>query len=184
LFSHLRPARQKGKRAGWPRNYKETDLPRAQFQSRTVRPPSFEGPWIFIASTYGAGEPPDHACGFASELTKLTARPLSKLDYGVLAFADSNYEKFCGFGRFLDERLAKLGGVRLLERNECDSDPEPTFEQWSVSISAALKARLGASPGTSTVTLGAAAAGGASASTQTGAGRPRPAATSPTCLPV
>jgi hypothetical protein len=89
-------------------------------------------------------------------LTKLTARALSKLDYGVLALGDSNYEKFCGFGRFLDERLAELGGVRLLDRNECDGDPDPTFEQWSASISAALKARLGGSPGTSTVTLRAA----------------------------
>ena len=117
-------------------------------------PAMLEGSWIFIASTYGDGEPPDHAGGFASGLARLTERQLSKLNYGVFALGDSNYEKFCGFGRFLDERLAELGGVRLLDRNECDGDPDPTFEQWSASISAALKAKIGTTSGS--VDLGAA----------------------------
>jgi sulfite reductase (NADPH) flavoprotein alpha-component len=102
-----------------------------------------EGVWIFIASTHGDGDPPDHALGFATELTKLTEPSLSRLTFGVLALGDSNYEKFCGFGKFLDERLAELGGTRLLTLSECDGDPDATFQQWSASIASLVKAGSG-----------------------------------------
>jgi sulfite reductase (NADPH) flavoprotein alpha-component len=103
------------------------------------KPVQLEGVHLFIASTYGDGDPPDHARSFADEIAKIEGPSLNKLRFSVLALGDSNYEKFCSFGKFLDDRFAELGAQRLIPRVEVDGDPDTPFQEWSVSVGSVLQ---------------------------------------------
>lgn len=86
---------------------------------------------LFIVSTYGEGDPPDNAALFASRLIGDTRlRPLTSLHYAVLAFGDSNYANFCGFGRALDAWLQTCGAHALFARIEVDRGDAQAIEQW------------------------------------------------------
>jgi sulfite reductase (NADPH) flavoprotein alpha-component len=84
---------------------------------------------LFIASTYGEGDPPDSAATFAR---RVMAQPLAlpRLGYGVLALGDRGYARFCGFGRALDAWLAGCGAQPLFERVELDNADEATLLHW------------------------------------------------------
>lgn len=92
---------------------------------------------LVVTSTYGDGEPPDSARGFWAWLSGESAPRLPATRFSVCALGDSNYPRFCAFGRALDERFAALGATRALPRAECDADPEKTFTPW---LAAALPA--------------------------------------------
>lgn len=85
---------------------------------------------LFVASTYGEGEAPDPARGFARGLRR--APPdLSGLQYGVLALGDSDYDdSFCGFGRELDQRLRHAGARPLFDRVEIDNEDPAALRHW------------------------------------------------------
>lgn len=85
---------------------------------------------LLLASTFGDGEPPEHAQGFWSQLQAEAAPPLAGTPFAVLAFGDPAYDRFCGFGRQLDARLETLGGQRLLPRTDCEPDHEADASQW------------------------------------------------------
>ena len=61
---------------------------------------------LFIASTYGEGDPPDNAALFLAH-SMAQAQDLSHLQYGLLALGDRQYAQFCGFGRALDGWLRR-----------------------------------------------------------------------------
>ncbi|GGF92803.1 bifunctional reductase [Paenibacillus albidus] len=86
---------------------------------------------LFITSTFGAGDPPDNGEVFFQSLQAEQAPPLPKLQYAVLAFGDSNYDPFCGFGRNLDLRLEELGARRLLDCTPCDTDFQEQVDTWT-----------------------------------------------------
>ncbi len=85
---------------------------------------------LFLASTYGEGDPPDCAKRFRDELFSGAAPELKTLRYSVFCLGDKHYEHFCKFGIDLDERLMALGATRFVDRVESDVDVDAPFDQW------------------------------------------------------
>jgi sulfite reductase (NADPH) flavoprotein alpha-component len=85
---------------------------------------------LIVTSTYGDGEPPDNAKSFWEFLNRPGAPKLTHTQISVCALGDSNYPKFCAFGRELDERLAALGAQRAHPRADCDVEFEEPFANW------------------------------------------------------
>ncbi|MBZ0254751.1 assimilatory sulfite reductase (NADPH) flavoprotein subunit [bacterium] len=86
---------------------------------------------IIITSTYGDGDPPDNAQAFWNKLSTDDALSLAHIEYSVLALGDTNYEKFCQFGKTLDARLEQLGAKRAYQRTDCDVDYDELYEEWA-----------------------------------------------------
>ena len=99
-----------------------------------------------VASTHGEGDPPDPAMRFTDMLKAASGTPLSGVRFAVLALGDSNYARFCGFGRWLDERIAELGGARLLERVDCDVEVDEPFAAFREALLGKLAEADGATP--------------------------------------
>ncbi|KPL49964.1 NADP oxidoreductase [Xanthomonas axonopodis] len=83
-----------------------------------------------VISTQGEGDPPDDAIGLVEFLTSRRAPKLPELKYAVLGLGDSSYADFCGIARRIDERLAELGGSRVLPRGEADLDIDSVAVPW------------------------------------------------------
>jgi len=105
-----------------------------------------------LMSTHGDGDPPDEARGFVEYLMGRRAPQLPNLKYSVLALGDSSYPKFCEAGRQVDERLAALGGERLLPRVDCDLDVERLAGPWLDQVVAGVHEELGSAAPASNVT--------------------------------
>jgi sulfite reductase (NADPH) flavoprotein alpha-component len=88
---------------------------------------------LFVISTYGEGEPPDTARGFA-RATMATPASLAHLDYAVLALGDREYPAFCGFGHEVDRWLHASGGKRLFDMIEMDGEDADAQRQWQQQI--------------------------------------------------
>jgi sulfite reductase (NADPH) flavoprotein alpha-component len=91
---------------------------------------------IVIAATWGEGEPPGRAVRVYNELMSDAAPRLDGVEFGVLALGDTAYAEFCAIGKNIDERLAALGGKRVVDRVDCDLDFATPAAQW---IEGALK---------------------------------------------
>ncbi|NBD27946.1 sulfite reductase subunit alpha [Paenibacillus glycinis] len=95
---------------------------------------------VLVASTFGDGEPPDNGTRFWQALQAGGVPGLPELNYAVLAFGDSSYGEFCGFGRSLDARLGQLGAKRLIDRTDCDADHEADSSRWQQRLESAVNA--------------------------------------------
>jgi sulfite reductase (NADPH) flavoprotein alpha-component len=85
---------------------------------------------IVIAATWGEGEPPGRATRTYNELMGDHAPRLDGVEFGVLALGDTAYAEFCAVGRKIDERLAALGGKRMIDRVDCDLDFATSAAKW------------------------------------------------------
>lgn len=85
---------------------------------------------LIIVSTDGDGEPPIMAEDLLAYLRSDKAVVLSHLDYSVLALGDTCYYHFCQAGKDFDTALHNLGGRRLIDRVDCDTDYEDDYQRW------------------------------------------------------
>jgi len=92
---------------------------------------------VFIAATWGEGDPPGRAVRAYGELMGEAVPRLEGVQFGVLALGDTAYADFCGVGKKIDTRLEELGGKRIADRVDCDLDFEEPAGKW---IDSALKA--------------------------------------------
>jgi sulfite reductase (NADPH) flavoprotein alpha-component len=97
---------------------------------------------LFIVSTTGEGDPPDHALPFLRNVMKLDTS-LSSLHYAVLALGDHSYGNFCAFGHQLEQWLQHRGAHALFDRIDVDSAAPEALRQWQ-----SLLAQLGNQPST------------------------------------
>ena len=85
---------------------------------------------VVIAATWGEGEPPARAMRTYNELMGDGAPRLDGVEFGVLALGDTAYAEFCAIGKKIDERLAALGGKRVVDRVDCDLDFAEPAARW------------------------------------------------------
>jgi sulfite reductase (NADPH) flavoprotein alpha-component len=85
---------------------------------------------VVIAATWGEGEPPARAIRTYNELMGEGAPRLDGVEFGVLALGDTAYSEFCAIGKKIDERLAALGGKRVVDRVDCDLDFAQPATAW------------------------------------------------------
>lgn len=84
---------------------------------------------LFVVSTTGEGDAPDHAARFVRRVMGRKAA-LTGLDYGVLALGDSAYARYCAFGRGLDHWLQSQGARPLFDRVEVDDADGGALRHW------------------------------------------------------
>jgi sulfite reductase (NADPH) flavoprotein alpha-component len=92
---------------------------------------------VVIAATWGEGDPPGRAVRAHAEMMGDGAPRLDGIEFGVLALGDTAYAEFCAVGKKIDERLAALGGKRVVDRVDCDLDFTQPAARW---IGDAIKA--------------------------------------------
>src|SRR5471032_646183 len=85
---------------------------------------------VVVAATWGEGDPPARAIRAYGELMGKGAPRLDGVEFGVLALGDTAYAEFCAIGKKIDERLAALGGKRVIERVDCDLDFAQPASAW------------------------------------------------------
>jgi sulfite reductase (NADPH) flavoprotein alpha-component len=85
---------------------------------------------VVIAATWGEGDPPARAVSTYNELMGEGAPRLDGVEFGVLALGDTAYVEFCAIGKKIDERLAALGGKRVVDRVDCDLDFAEPAARW------------------------------------------------------
>lgn len=95
-----------------------------------IVPADLSGDVLVIIATWGEGDPPQRAEPFHAALMAADAPNLAGLRFAVLALGDRAYAQFCATGRQIDARLAELGGRRLAERVECDTDFAAPAAGW------------------------------------------------------
>ncbi|KGD99763.1 oxidoreductase [Achromobacter sp. RTa] len=92
---------------------------------------------LFVASTYGEGDPPDTAAAFSDQMLPAAPDagrrglpPLAGSQYAVLALGDSEYANFCGFGHRLGEWLHAQGAAPLFDLVEVDNGDPAALRHW------------------------------------------------------
>ncbi|MBB5863235.1 assimilatory sulfite reductase (NADPH) flavoprotein subunit [Xanthomonas sp. 3058] len=105
-----------------------------------------------VISTQGEGDPPDDAIALVEFLASRRAPKLPELNYAVLGLGDSSYADFCGIAKRIDDRLAELGGSRVLARGEADLDIDSVAAPWRAQALKHAREHLKNGPPSATVT--------------------------------
>jgi sulfite reductase (NADPH) flavoprotein alpha-component len=93
---------------------------------------------VFIAATWGEGEPPARAAQAYADLMSDQAPRLDGVEFSVLALGDTAYAEFCAIGKHIDARLVALGGKRVVDRVDCDLDFATPAADWTSRVIKAL----------------------------------------------
>ncbi len=84
---------------------------------------------LFITSTTGEGDPPDHASAFVRDVLAMPVA-LPALKFAVLALGDNSYDQYCGFGRRLEQWLRQSGAQSLFDMIEVDNGDDGALRHW------------------------------------------------------
>jgi len=84
---------------------------------------------LFVASTYGEGDPPDNASLFFDRLMQAPAS-LPRLHYGLLMLGDRRFARFCGFGRALDAWLRASGAQPMFDSIVVGNEEAAALNAW------------------------------------------------------
>ncbi|MCE3252596.1 MAG: hypothetical protein K0Q67_1616 [Cellvibrio sp.] len=88
---------------------------------------------LFLVSTFGEGEAPDSARGFARRLLK-SSPVLRQLQFAVLGLGDKRYNDFCSFAGQVEQWLLANGGMPLFARINVDNGDEHAINAWQKAI--------------------------------------------------
>jgi sulfite reductase (NADPH) flavoprotein alpha-component len=84
---------------------------------------------LFVVSTYGEGEPPDHAQGVIEQWSSAD-RSLSHLRFAILALGDRQYPHFCSFGVALRDRLLLANAIERFPILKADQADPAVIQEW------------------------------------------------------
>ncbi|EAW1750603.1 NADPH-dependent assimilatory sulfite reductase flavoprotein subunit [Salmonella enterica subsp. enterica serovar Choleraesuis] len=96
---------------------------------------------VIVTSTQGEGEPPEEAVALHKFLFSKKAPTLNDTAFAVFSLGDTSYEFFCQAGKDFDNKLAELGGERLLDRVDADVEYQSAAAQWRSRMVDVLKSR-------------------------------------------
>ncbi|EIQ3689847.1 NADPH-dependent assimilatory sulfite reductase flavoprotein subunit [Salmonella enterica] len=96
---------------------------------------------VIVTSTQGEGEPPEEAVTLHKFLFSKKAPKLTDTAFAVFSLGDTSYEFFCQAGKDFDNKLAELGGERLLDRVDADVVYQSAAAQWRARMVDVLKSR-------------------------------------------
>ena len=88
---------------------------------------------ILIVSTYGDGEPPDHALRFYQQL-RHSQLDLSTVNYWLLGLGDRQYPDFCRFAERLDQQLQRLAANPQAPLHTLDCLSETDLQAWQSTL--------------------------------------------------
>jgi sulfite reductase (NADPH) flavoprotein alpha-component len=111
---------------------------------------------LVIVSTHGEGEPPMSAEELHTFINGPRAPKLPKLRYAVFALGDKSYLQYCQTGKDFDQKLAELGGTRLLDRVDADVAYKAPAAKWVEDVLNALTGESTATEASETSTGSAA----------------------------
>lgn len=90
---------------------------------------------LFVLSTYGQGEAPDHARAFAKKQLNKTIN-LEQLSFAVLALGNHEYkETYCAFGQQFNQWLNDSNANALFPLIEVDNGNTEGLTQWNLALS-------------------------------------------------
>lgn len=97
---------------------------------------------LFVISTYGTGDAPDLATGFAKKLLKVNL-DLKHMNYAVLALGSKEYpDTYCSFGHAVDAWLKTNGAHALFNTVEVDNAHLSDIQNWNQALAKATKLDL------------------------------------------
>lgn len=110
---------------------------------------------VVVTSTQGEGEPPEEAVALHKFLFSKKAPALNNTAFAVFSLGDTSYEFFCQAGKDFDNKLAELGGERLLDRVDADVEYQAAAAEWRMRLVDVLKSRAPVAPPAQSVATGA-----------------------------
>ena len=97
---------------------------------------------LFVISTYGTGDAPDLATGFAKKLLKVNL-DLKHMNYAVLALGSKEYpDTYCSFGHAVNAWLKTNGAHALFDTVEVDNAHLSDIQNWNQALAKATKLDL------------------------------------------
>ncbi|KAH0011586.1 riboflavin synthase domain-like protein, partial [Aureobasidium melanogenum] len=101
---------------------------------------------IFLASTFGEGDPSDNLHGFWEWLHTTSDKPLAELRYMAFGLGNSNYKHYNEVIKVVVERLNALGAHALLPTGLADDaqgETEEHYLEWKEKVFETFRTQLG-----------------------------------------